>query len=217
MVFMLLFRVIVATHSRPSEHPTKVPHPERPSQAEGFFSVVSSTDHHPLNTAHFLPSPLPSLLPIPCPLFSNSFPCHTSKNSPVSPVIATLPKPAFITPVFATHPSPPPGGAYSQRSSIQPLSVPTLFDLSPFFSHSCALFCTYQKLNPFVFKRFRTPCKKPPGGRNHAVLDNSAQDPQDNFGEFLRASCSGLFGRPRPMRLLPSARTRYQDVDRTAR
>src|SRR5260370_8478777 len=35
--------------------------------------------------------------------------------------------------------------------------------LSPFFSHSCALFCTYQRLNLFSFKRFRTPCTKPLG------------------------------------------------------
>src|SRR5713101_4000092 len=35
---------------------------------------------------------------------------------------------------------------------------------SSFFSHSCALFCTQQKLNPFIFKRFRTLCAKTPGG-----------------------------------------------------
>ncbi len=35
--------------------------------------------------------------------------------------------------------------------------------LSSFFSHSCALFCTHQNLNPFVFKRFRTLCQKPLG------------------------------------------------------
>src|SRR5216683_2606392 len=35
---------------------------------------------------------------------------------------------------------------------------------SSFFSHSCALFCAHQKLNPFLFKRFRTLCQKPPGG-----------------------------------------------------
>ena len=35
--------------------------------------------------------------------------------------------------------------------------------LSPFFSHSCALFCTLQSLNSFVFNRFRTIAKKPPG------------------------------------------------------
>ncbi len=39
----------------------------------------------------------------------------------------------------------------------------SFFDLSPFFSHSCALFCTTRKFNTFLFNRFRTLCKKPPG------------------------------------------------------
>src|SRR6266478_6101109 len=30
-------------------------------------------------------------------------------------------------------------------------------------AHSFALFCTHQKLNSFVFKRFRTLCEKHPG------------------------------------------------------
>src|SRR6267378_2338668 len=30
-------------------------------------------------------------------------------------------------------------------------------------AHSFALFCTPQKLNPFIFKRFRTLCQKHPG------------------------------------------------------
>src|SRR5437660_673882 len=34
---------------------------------------------------------------------------------------------------------------------------------SSFFSHSCALFCTHQKLNSFVLNRFRTLCSKHPG------------------------------------------------------
>jgi hypothetical protein len=37
-------------------------------------------------------------------------------------------------------------------------------ELSSFFSRSCALFCTRQKLNSFLFIRFRTLCQKPPGG-----------------------------------------------------
>jgi len=37
------------------------------------------------------------------------------------------------------------------------------FELSPFFSGSCALFCTHRKLNPFVFKQFHTLCQKHPG------------------------------------------------------
>ncbi len=47
--------------------------------------------------------------------------------------------------------------------NLQPSNVPTIFHLSTFFSHSCALFCTHKKLNSFVFKRFRTLCQKPPG------------------------------------------------------
>ncbi len=36
-------------------------------------------------------------------------------------------------------------------------------DLSPVFSYLCALFCTHQNHNSFVFKRFRTLCAKHPG------------------------------------------------------
>src|SRR6266571_5285930 len=36
-------------------------------------------------------------------------------------------------------------------------------DLSPLFSQRCARFCTHQSFNPFVFRRFRTLCQKPPG------------------------------------------------------
>jgi len=36
-------------------------------------------------------------------------------------------------------------------------------DLSPVFSNSCALFRAQQRLNSFLFKRFRTLCQKPPG------------------------------------------------------
>src|SRR6266702_8224430 len=36
-------------------------------------------------------------------------------------------------------------------------------DLSPLFSLCCALFCTLQKHNSFLFNRFRTLCQKPPG------------------------------------------------------
>ncbi len=42
------------------------------------------------------------------------------------------------------------------RPRIQVLSFHTL-------AHSFALFCTHAKLNPFLFKRFRTLCQKPPG------------------------------------------------------
>src|SRR6266851_1489117 len=48
--------------------------------------------------------------------------------------------------------------------------VPTLSDSIPFLvtplrtlSHFFTLFCTHQKFNSFLFKRFRTLCKKHPG------------------------------------------------------
>src|SRR6266446_2177446 len=43
------------------------------------------------------------------------------------------------------------------RHSTQVLSFHIL-------AHSFALFCTHAKLNPFLFKRFRTLCKKKPSG-----------------------------------------------------
>ena len=53
------------------------------------------------------------------------------------------------------------GGVPPRRSDLH--TFPRVSDLSPFFSHSCALFCTQQKLNPFIFNRFRTLCRKLPG------------------------------------------------------
>src|SRR5260370_6148142 len=41
---------------------------------------------------------------------------------------------------------------------------PSYFLCFQILAHSLALFCTHARLNPFIFKRFRTLCKKPPGG-----------------------------------------------------
>jgi hypothetical protein len=56
--------------------------------------------------------------------------------------------------------------------------------LSPFFSNSCALFCTSPKLNSFVFNRFRTLCRKPPGVGVGGLLAESktANEPTQNAG-----------------------------------
>jgi hypothetical protein len=54
------------------------------------------------------------------------------------------------------------GGAPNIPSS-KPANLPTLPALSPFFSHSCALFCVHQNHNSFIFKHFRTLCPKHPG------------------------------------------------------
>jgi hypothetical protein len=53
--------------------------------------------------------------------------------------------------------------AVVERRSRSGRHVSACSDLSPLFSDSCALFCafcTLQKLNSFLFKRFRTLCQK---------------------------------------------------------
>ena len=64
---------------------------------------------------------------------------------------------SFVLMVFHFH-----GGCVypARRSDFQRFDVS---DLSPLFSQRFALFCTHQNLNPFVLKRFRTLCQKPPG------------------------------------------------------
>jgi len=55
-----------------------------------------------------------------------------------------------------------PSPAIRLRQTYPPLPIP--YPLSfHILAHSFALFCTLQKLNSFLFKRFRTLCKKPPG------------------------------------------------------
>src|SRR6266849_5822659 len=55
-------------------------------------------------------------------------------------------------------------------------------------------------------------CQCWPACRIHARLDNNAPGPPNNFQEFSRESCSGLFGGPLPVRLLLSARCLCPDV-----
>jgi hypothetical protein len=91
--------------------------------------------------------PSPSRIPVP-PSFSSKF--HG---------INLLADPHPLTPVSSIFYRNTGGGPASPRRS----DVPSHFDLSPFFSNSCALFCTLTKLNSFLFRCFRTLCKKPPG------------------------------------------------------
>lgn len=62
---------------------------------------------------------------------------------------------------------PIPSGLLTSFSSniptFKPANLPMFFDLSPLLPVICALFCTQQNLNSFVFNRFRTLCQKPPG------------------------------------------------------
>ncbi len=83
--------------------------------------------------------------------------CALRRFSPVNPLECALSKNTV-------------GGGYSAASpSIVLISCPRvplstiLYPLSPFFSHSCALFCTHQKRIPFIFNRFSTLYAKHPG------------------------------------------------------
>src|SRR5437899_6861029 len=60
-----------------------------------------------------------------------------------------------------------PRGACSQRSNVQtftPSTFKRFLDLSPFFSFSCALFCTIKKLNPFSFQSIPNSLSRNTGG-----------------------------------------------------
>ncbi len=76
-----------------------------------------------------------------------------------------------LTPSKSVRPLPRP--SYRQSAPVSPLfsalakSVqPSHFKgfSSPLFSYTYRLFCTCQKLNPFLFTQFRTLCQKHPGG-----------------------------------------------------
>src|SRR5258708_13799526 len=98
----------------------------------------------------------------------SSFLATDPKKHLLSPSIATLPKRPEITPLFATHPRPPRGASPFRFTpnagewKPSPDSPIVSYHLSPFLSTSFALFCTYQKLNPFVFNRFHSPRQKHP-------------------------------------------------------
>src|SRR5260370_21437616 len=71
--------------------------------------------------------------PVPYPLSPNSFPCHTSKNSPVSPTIATLPKTRVSNPcVCHTYNTPP--GVSLPRTRLP--RNPSAVALVPFWNSS---------------------------------------------------------------------------------
>jgi hypothetical protein len=88
-------------------------------------------------------------------LFSNSFPCHTSENSPVSPSIATLPKTAVSKP-NTCHTSEPPRGC--SRSDSAHLPRPCRGDSDPVGkgapnSHGIISFADPHPLNSVVSYR----------------------------------------------------------------
>src|SRR6266851_7899924 len=81
--------------------------------------------------------------------------CAVTSNSLANPLECALTKNTGGGGGRSSHP----GAHHSPlitRHYTQVLSFHTL-------AHSFALFCTHQKLNSFVFKRFRTLCEKHPG------------------------------------------------------
>ena len=79
---------------------------------------------------------------------------------PISPLLAILTKTAGVYtnkfPFWFT-----PSQASSLPAAVTRHRSPVYS--SSFFSNCCALFCTHQKLNSFIFNRFRTLCQKTPG------------------------------------------------------
>ena len=73
--------------------------------------------------------------------------------------------------------------------------------LSSFFSHACALFRTQQKLNPFIFKLFRTLCQKPPGvGRVILLTSHPSSPVTQHLGDdptlvSVNGACHDLAGK----------------------
>ena len=110
----------------------------------------------PFRAAYFTPTiysyPSVSLSPIFRTLFQVPY--------AVSPLFATLTKTAGVW-RYSSHSGTVDASSTFKRSDLQMLT--RVSELSPFFSNSCALFCTLQKINSFVFKRFCTLSQKPPG------------------------------------------------------
>jgi hypothetical protein len=78
----------------------------------------------------------------------------------VSPLFASFTKTAGVW-GYSSHSGTVDASSTFKHSDLQ--MFPRVSELSRFFSNSCALFCTLQKINSFVFKRFCTLSQKPPG------------------------------------------------------
>ncbi len=108
-----------------------------------------------------------------CPVFANQNSRRSTSRGPkaqrpvrfrhrdenlvtATPTSALFHFPYPATPLFATLTKTT--GVYTNNSHSG-----TPYPLSPFFLHSCELFCTPKNLNPFLFYRFRTLSQKHPG------------------------------------------------------
>src|ERR1700682_2981301 len=175
---MLFCPVFAATHPRQSldslSGSTPAPRPLTPNS----HGIISFADPHPLNSVV-------------------SYRYKNIGGSGVFLILQTFNFRFFIHPLYflcVTHPSPqraflnhlfinhlrtlfiatgdvPLSATFGRptfgRSNLFPSYPPPFHTLA----HSFALFCSLQKLNPFVFKRFRTLCKKHRGwgGNSHSI------------------------------------------------
>ena len=77
------------------------------------------------------------------------------------------------------------------RLSTLDSQLPSPWDLSAFFSHSCRLFCTQQKVNSFVFMEVHTLCTKH-RGRGHCY-SRVLELPRSSTGHGLRGTTHDSF------------------------
>ena len=118
-----------------------------PPSFNSYFRTSSEISEKPRQNNFFK---INALRTLPSSVASKSFPCHSYENCRVYTNNSH----------FGTHLVP----ATSPITCPLPLPVPSEAEGFPFFSYSCALFCTHQNHNPFIFMRFRTLCTKTRGG-----------------------------------------------------
>src|SRR5713101_8046147 len=114
-----------------------------------------------------------------------------SHPSPITKKIASFLSCTYVEPIlqpFCFHIHACNGGVYPppQHSDVQTCRC---FNVSPTYplsfqilAHSFALFCTQQKFNSFLFKRFRTLCEKHPGvgvGTSEGTADKTRPERRD--------------------------------------
>src|SRR5216684_867614 len=127
----------------------------------------------PLASLHFTPLfPLPHLSPLLPTPYGHSY--TTDAPQPLCNQSVThsfdLDGGCVPPPALPLHPIP----ILSRAKPRDPLSFHIL-------AHSFALFCARAKLNSFVFRRFRAPCKKTPGvwGEGSLIFRDRTTSPEE--------------------------------------
>jgi precorrin-2 dehydrogenase / sirohydrochlorin ferrochelatase len=146
-IFMLFFLVYNKSDPRPFSFSPLRPPVSSPRRFD--FSTCKRSDA------------VPALPFCPSPVFSCSYRLSLSTPRKTSFLFSTAYRLPSSQPLsFDIHASD--GGCRGSASRFSPQTT-YLQHLTSAFSHSCELFCVHQKLNSFIFKRFRTPLPKHPG------------------------------------------------------